>query len=151
MFKSYCQKYKLLNSGFHLVSLTPERMREKSRKIDQNENRKKNIRSRFFKTKLFLESGGLSYFLSSSISKFARLLTFCLEFGSFFLQFLGRSFLFVWRARKRCFNNVKFPQTGGITVLPSTWRLSYTALTNCPLHLLLLTLTVSHLPNMSPG
>ena len=78
-------------SGFHLVSLTPERMREKSRKIYQNENSKKNICAHFFKTKLFLDSGGLSYFLSSSVSKFGRLLTFCLEFGSFFLQFLGRS------------------------------------------------------------
>ena len=32
----------VLHSGFHLVSLTPERMSEKSRRIYQNENSKKN-------------------------------------------------------------------------------------------------------------
>ena len=124
-------------------------MREKNRKIHQNENSKRNIRPHFFKTKLFLESGGLSYFLSSSISKFSRLLTFCLEFGSFFLQFLGRFCCIEWeREREKCDVNYVLLQTGGITGLPSIWRRSYTALINCPLHLLLPSVTVSLLSFM---
>ena len=94
--------------------------------------------------KIFLENGGLSYFLSSSISKFSRLLTFCLEFGSFFLQFLGRSWSERERGRVWGYNHV-WLQTGGTTDLPATWRLNYTALTNSPLLLLLLSVTVSPL------
>ena len=73
--------------GVYLVYVTPDRQKEK-------ENRKSDfIRGKTFPHRCFinvsvLESQGLSHLALTSVNTAARILTFSLEVGSFFLQFL---------------------------------------------------------------
>ena len=84
--------------GYYLVNVTPERFREQSAKLDsaiRGATGIKNLTNNMWGT--FSGSGGWRGLGLSSISSFAKVVTFSLETGSFFLQFLGKKKCTGWR------------------------------------------------------
>ena len=77
--------------GYYLVNVTPERFREQSAKLDSAMKGAIEIKKKLDNQHGNIsESGGWRGLALKSISSFAKLITFSLETGSFFLQFLGR-------------------------------------------------------------